>query len=133
MAANRRNNSTAIRLVPALKALFLCLLIGGSGVGYVWQKNQIHELGQQIKKREIVLEELRRLNKQRRDKLDELRSPPMLDARVKQLNLGLALPQQAQLVRLPEPVPNELAGKAVGSSPERLYAEHGYARPASPR
>ena len=133
MAGNRRNRSTAIRLVPALKALFLCLLIGGSGVGYVWQKNQIHELGQQIKKREIVLEELRRLNKQRRDKLDELRSPPMLDARVKQLNLGLALPQQAQIVRLPEPAPGELPAKAGDSSPQRLYAEHGYARQASPR
>ena len=133
MAGNRRNQSAAIRLVPALKALFLCLLIGGSGVGYVWQKNQIHELGRQIKKQEIALEELQRRNKQRRDKLDELRSPPRLDARIKQLNLGLVLPQQAQIVRLPEPMPTESAWRAARGLPERLYSDQRYAGQASPR
>lgn len=133
MARNRKNHSAAIRLVPALKAAFLCLLIGGSGVGYVWQKNQIHELGEQIKKREVTLEKLRRFNKERRDKLDELRSPPMLDARVKKLNLGLALPQQTQIVRLPEPSPGGAASNAAAVSPARLYAEQRYAKPSSAR
>jgi hypothetical protein len=45
MAKNRKNQSAAIRFGPALKALGLCLLIGGAAVGYVWQKNQIDQLG----------------------------------------------------------------------------------------
>ena len=53
MARNRKYQSAAIRFGPTLKALLLCLLIGGSGVGYVWQKDQIYQLGQQIRKREL--------------------------------------------------------------------------------
>jgi hypothetical protein len=41
MARNRKNQSAAMRFGPVLKALLLCLLIGGSGIGYVWQKDQI--------------------------------------------------------------------------------------------
>ena len=52
MAKNRKYESAAIRFGPALKAFLLCLLIGGSGVGYVWQKNQIYELGRQFKQQE---------------------------------------------------------------------------------
>ncbi|HEY2951789.1 MAG TPA: hypothetical protein VGK40_04350, partial [Verrucomicrobiae bacterium] len=63
MAKNRRTQSTAIRLVPALKAFFLCLLIGGAGVGYVWQKTQILELGRQITQREARLDQLQWENK----------------------------------------------------------------------
>ena len=54
MAKNRKNQSAAIRFGPALKAVFLCLLIAGSAVGYVWQKSQIYQLGQQIRQREIA-------------------------------------------------------------------------------
>jgi hypothetical protein len=104
MAKNRRYQSAAVRFEPALKALLLCLLIGGTGVGYVWQKNQIHDLGRQIKHAEIKLEDLRRQNKQRADHLAYLRSPRVLDARVKELNLGLIVPQPQQIVRLAEPL-----------------------------
>jgi len=45
MARNRKSQSAAIRFGPALKAFLLCLLIGGSGIGYVWQKDQIGRLG----------------------------------------------------------------------------------------
>ena len=45
MAKNRKNQAAEIRFGPALKASFLCLLIGGSAIGYVWQKNQIYRLG----------------------------------------------------------------------------------------
>ena len=60
MARNRKYQSAAIRFGPALKAFLLCLLIGGSAVGYVWQKNQIYQLGQQIKLREANLKFKRR-------------------------------------------------------------------------
>jgi cell division protein FtsL len=103
MARNRKSQSAAIRLGPALKAFVLCLLIGGSGVGYVWQKDQIYELGQQIKRRESRLAELREQNEKARKQLAELRSPARLEQRARELNLGLGPPQPSQVLRLVEP------------------------------
>jgi uncharacterized protein involved in exopolysaccharide biosynthesis len=107
MAKNRKNQSAAIRFGPALKALFLCLLIAGSAVGYVWQKSQIYQLGMQIKSCESRLSQLRGDNQKLSDQLAMLRSPVMLDQRVRALNLGLAPAQPMQVVRLPDsrPVP----------------------------
>ncbi len=102
MARNRKNQSAAVRFAPALKAFLLCLFIGGSGVGYVWYKNQISVLGQQIKERENRLTELQRKNKMSQAQLDSLCSPIALEARVKQLNLGLVAPPVSQIVRLVE-------------------------------
>jgi cell division protein FtsB len=103
MARNRKYQSAAIRFGPALKALLLCLLIGGSGVGYVWQKNQILQLGQQIKKRESWLEKLEDQNEKLRKQLGTMRGPQYLEKRIKELNLGLAPAQPAQVWRLTEP------------------------------
>jgi cell division protein FtsL len=101
MAKNRKNQSAAFRFGPALKALFLCLLIAGSAVGYVWQKSQIYQLGKQIHQMELRLTQLARDNKKLDDQLADLRSPVMLDQRAH--NLGLAPAQPMQVVRLPEP------------------------------
>jgi hypothetical protein len=119
MARNRKYQSAAIRFGPALKAILLCLFIGGSGIGYVWQKNQIDELGKQIKKREVRLSDLQRQNKSGRDKLAELGSPKWLDYQVRELRLGLGLPQQSQIRTLIEPP----AAPESTNATERLYAE----------
>src|ERR1043166_7637892 len=103
MARNRKYRSAAIRFGPALKAFLLCLLIGGSGVGYVWQKNQILQLGQQIKKREICVDKLQNENEKLRKQLGRLRSPQYLERRIKELNLGLAAVPPSQVWRLTEP------------------------------
>ncbi len=102
MARNRKNQSAAVRFAPALKALMLCLFIGGSGVGYVWYKNQVTILGRQIKEREIRLAELQRKNRKSRGQFDALCSPVVLEQKVKQLNLGLMAPPVSQIVRLVE-------------------------------
>ena len=103
MARNRKNQSAAIRFGPALKALFLCLLIAGSAVGYVWQKSQIYQLGQQIRQREVRLARLQNDDRKLSDQLSILRSPTMLDRRVRELNLGLLPAQPMQVLRLAEP------------------------------
>jgi cell division protein FtsB len=103
MARNRKYQSAAVRFAPALKAFLLCLLIGGTGVGYVWQKNQIYELGQQKLKRERRLAELRDQNEKLRKQLAMLCSPANLEARARELNLGLVAPQPSQIRRLVEP------------------------------
>ena len=119
MARNRKNQSAAVRLAPALKALLLCLLFGGSGVGYVWQKDQIQGLGKQIKQREIRLKSLVARTKDLQDQLDFLRSSRMLENRVKELNLGLIQPQPEQIWRLELSIP-------VRETEERQYSSAQY-------
>jgi hypothetical protein len=118
MAKNRKNQS--LKFGAAVQAGVLCLLIGGSGIGYVWQKNQIHALGRQIKERENRLVELRRQNKLRADQLTALIAPGALDARVRKLNLGLGQPPVSQIVRLVDVLPES----GFGSSQETKLAEH---------
>ena len=106
MAKNRRNLSAAIRFSPALKALFLCLLIAGLALGYVWQKSQIYQLGRQITTAESRLIQMRDDNQRSSDQLAVLRSPVMLDQRVRELSLGLVPSQPMQIYRLTEPSPS---------------------------
>ena len=102
MAKNRRNQSAAIRFAPALKALFLCLVMAGMAVGYVWQKSQIFQLGLQITSCEHRLAQLRDENRKLSDQLAVLNSPVMLDERVRALSLGLVPAQPTQIYRLVE-------------------------------
>lgn len=103
MARNRKTQSAGVRFGPALKALLLCLLLGGSGVGYVWQKDQIVRLGKQIKARETGLSALQEQNENLRKQLERMRSFQFLEAKIKELNLGLVPPPQSQIWQLPEP------------------------------
>src|SRR5215471_15935949 len=98
MSRNRKSQSAAIRFAPALKAFVLCLLLGGSGVGYVWQQDQITRLGKQQKARESRLRELQELNEDLRKKLETMRSPASLQRKIQDLNLGLVPAQPAQVV-----------------------------------
>ena len=122
MAKNRKNLSAAIRFGPALKALGLCLLIAGSAVGYVWQKSQIYQLGQQIRQREIRLKRLQDNNQKLSDQLSILLLPAMLDRRTRELNLGLAPAQPMQVFRVAEP--------ASASPDNRILTRQLAARPA---
>jgi cell division protein FtsB len=102
MSRNRKNQPISVRLAPAAAAVISCLFIGGSAMGYVWQKDRIHELGQQIKKHEQRLDVLRRQNHELARHLSILKSPSQLDARVRKLALGLVPPQPEQVLRLVE-------------------------------
>src|SRR5215471_3421773 len=105
MSRNRKSQSAAIRFGPALKAFVICLLIGGSGVGYVWQKEQIDKLGHELKRRENRLLALEQQNEALRRQLANMRSPKFLEMRIKEANLGLGPPQPSQILRLSEPIP----------------------------
>jgi cell division protein FtsB len=102
MSKNRKNQSAEIRFGPVLKVVLLCLLIGGSAIGYVWQKNQIDRLGMQIREREKSLAKVKRDNENLANQISFLHSPVMIDRRAKELNLGLAPAQPLQVVRLLE-------------------------------
>jgi uncharacterized protein HemX len=103
MAKNRKHQSAAIRFGPAVKAFLLCLLIGGSGVGYVWQKNQIDQLGREIRALEERRKRLAKQNSELESQKNLMRSPQYLEARAKDLKLGLVAPQPSAVWRLNEP------------------------------
>ena len=125
MSRQRKSLSPALRFVPAVKAAVLCAFIGGSAIGYVWQKNQILELGRRIKEKENRLAQLRQANQKLSRQLVTLRSPPYLDRRVRELNLNLGQPTQVQILRLVETTAGEapaakdllLAGRNGGPAP----------------
>jgi hypothetical protein len=101
MARNRKSQSAAIRFGPALKAVLLCLLIGGSGLGYVWQKDQILRLSQQYKAKERQLQLLVEQNAKLRQLLATWRSPLELQKRAPKL--GMFPTPASQFWVLPEP------------------------------
>lgn len=103
MAKNRKNQSAAIRFGPALKAVGLCLLLGGAAVGYVWQRSQIDLLGRKMTALELKLGQLRDQNKKLRDQMAILQSPARLQEKVQQLNLGLVPPSPRDVWRVAEP------------------------------
>lgn len=117
MAGNRKNQSAAVHFSTVLKVVLLCTVIGGSAIGYVWQKGEISRLGKQIVGKEKALDQLRRDNKSLADQLAVLHSPVMIDRRVKELNLGLGPVQPAQRIILTE---TRNAPSANNSQPRQL-------------
>ena len=130
MAKNRKNQLAAVRFGPALKAFLLCLFIGGSGVGYVWQKSQINLLGNKILEREKALAQKRDDNEKLRRQLAALHSPQYVELRIRELNLGLVQPQPNQIWRMVEPS----AGlpKFIAAPPNRQFAARQNNNPPMP-
>jgi hypothetical protein len=126
MSKNRKNQTAAIRFGPALKASFLCLLIAGLAIGYVWQKNEIKHLGRQIAEKEQQRDQLLKENRMMADQLATLRSPVMLDQRVRELKLGLAPAQPGQKVVRWDTVP---VGTVPGSPQQYASRPQGVITP----
>jgi cell division protein FtsB len=119
MGRNRKNGS-ATWLVPGAKAALICLLLGGSAIGYVYQKNQLIELGRQIQKSEQQLKALSDSNTRLHRSLLTLQSTVYLENRVRELRLPLAQPAQSQILTIME-IPAS-AQPAPKSQP--LFAEN---------
>ena len=102
MAKNRKNQPVTSQFGLALKVVLACIVIGGAAVGFVWQKNEIYRLGQQIRLHETKLLQLQADNKRLGEQIMILHSPVMLDRRAKELNLGLAPASPFQVVHLVE-------------------------------
>ena len=80
--------------------MLLCLFLGGTAMGYVWQKSQIHQIGTEVRKKEVRLELLKGDNEGWQQVRAEMRSTQNLYERVRKLGLGLAMPQPEQVLRL---------------------------------
>lgn len=122
LTKNRKAEPASVRFGPAIKAFLLCVLIGSTGVGYVWQRGQIDQLGKDITQREKRLADLQRDNRIRADRLAALLSPPQLEARVKMFNLNMAPAMESQKVRLVE-TPVNTAPNTLGEGTERMLVQ----------
>jgi hypothetical protein len=100
---NRRSQSGALRLVPALKTAVLVLFIATAAVGYVVEKNKLFQLSRQITGREARLEKLQWDNRLRQNQFGDLLLPQKLATRAREMQLGLSPAQQTQMVWLAEP------------------------------
>ncbi|MCG3147613.1 MAG: hypothetical protein PCFJNLEI_01053 [Verrucomicrobiae bacterium] len=103
MRSNRKREP--LRFGTVARSLLTCMSIGAIGVGYVWQKNQIYRLGDEIKKREATLLASEKRNTMLAAQLAQLKSPAWLEARCQHYGLGLVAPREAQTIRLLEPGP----------------------------
>ena len=114
------------------KSLVVCTCIAISGLGYVWQKNAIYRLGDEIKKRETALSSAHKRNLMLAAQMAHLESPAQLEAECQQYNLSLVAPKENQVVRLYEPgqewdmqmanapLPAQLPPRTGGSQPKTL-------------
>ena len=85
------------------RSLVVCVCVAVSGLGYVWQKNAIYRLGDEIKKREAALSSGQKRNMMLAAQLAHLESPAELEAKCQQYNLSLVAPKESQVVHLYEP------------------------------
>ena len=102
--------------MPAVQAALVCVLLGGSAIGYVYQKNKIIALGQRIQEREKYLAGLKSNTAKLKSSLVTLQSESSLVQRNRQLNLGLVQPAQSQILTIIE-VP---AVTATSGEPPRV-------------
>ena len=105
MSKNRNSQTASVRFGAVIRVCCLCLLVGASAIGFVWQKSEIGQLGKQISQREAKLRQLQVDNSRMTEAIGRLREPVMLDQRVRELNLGLVPAQPGQKIWLAEPAP----------------------------
>jgi len=120
MARNRRNQSGAFWLIPALKAGILCTMLGGSAVGFVMQKKELHDLGRSITRREKVLEKLKWENSLRAKNLAALQSSKSIIERVRAQKLPLSNPGAGQTIWLTEPARDERSPASMIAAPDTV-------------
>ncbi len=103
MQRNRKRES--LRGGVIAKSLLVCLYFAAVGLGYVWYKNQIYRLGDEVKRREADLLAIEKRNTVLAAQLAELRSPAHLEKQSQLYGLGLGAPREGQVVRFYEPGP----------------------------
>lgn len=127
MKRNRRRHATVLhRLAPLFKVVLACSFLGAASIGYVWQKEQIHQLTQIQKQKEEDLEGILQENQQLREQYYYMVSPGQLEERVRRMNLNLVQQKNHQIYTIQVPV---LAGQSKESPPFRTYASR-FIRPA---
>ncbi len=113
---NQRKTTAALRWRLLTRGATLAAIVGGAALGYVWQKNKIHQLGYEIRQREQDVKALRAKQDLLQAKLAEIKSPRALLDKCQAWKIGLVVPKQSQIVRVNEP-------KLHDAPPPILFAE----------
>jgi hypothetical protein len=100
-----------------------CFFVVAAGGGYLWNKSQIHTLGEQIRGYEARLDSAKRYRATLERNYATNCSPMYLEMLVKRMRLDIGPPQPDQIVKLPERAGNEqdeklLAGRAAPTPAE---------------
>ena len=103
MRQNRKKEP--LRLGTVAKSLIACVCVAVLGLLYVYGKNRINRLGDEIGKRETTMAAAEKRNTMLAAQLAQLKSPAVLEQRCQQYNLGLVAPKDTQVVRVYEPGP----------------------------
>jgi len=86
------------------KWLLVCAVIVTIGFRYISQTNAIQKLGDDIRQHEQRLDALRKRHVVLTDQVAGLKAPRVIDAKCRMWNLGLGVPRQSQIVRVPDPM-----------------------------
>ena len=124
MKRNRKREP--LRFGTVGRSLLICGAVAVMGLAYVWQKNQIYRLGDEVRKRELALAATEKRNTTLAAQLAALKSPAQLEARCRDYNLSLGAPRENQVVRLYEP------GPEWDALPQRQHAAPQPARATAP-
>ena len=111
-----RRNKSALKTKTVFTSIVICTAVCLAGIGYVWAKREVWTLYRDMKELETRLETLRKENDILQRTYAAMTSPLRLDARVRELNLGLSAPLTSQIVRM-QAEPSHLApSKTVARS-----------------
>lgn len=111
------NRPTSVNATTIAKVLALSLFLGGSGVGYVYQKAQNQGLVKQLAANEIKKYELMRKSETLRVRLAASTSRARLELLSRQFGLLLRMPEPGQVITLPEPKFERTAGINLANQP----------------
>ena len=113
---NQRKAAATFRWKLLSRGTALAVLLGGSALGYVWQKNKIYQLGYEIRQSEQEFKSLRAKQDLLQAQLSQVKSSRALLDKCAAWKLGLTQPKQSQIVRLNEPTLHD-------APPPILFAE----------
>jgi len=97
------NKSNAVNATTVAKVLALSLFLGGSGVGYVYQKGQIHGLIKQRDANDLKIYDLSRRSDTLKVRMAGVTARAQLELAGRQFQLDLRMPEPGQVITLPEP------------------------------
>ena len=125
----RRNRKREyLRFGTVTKSLVACGCVAIVGLCYVWQKNAIYRLGDDIKRREAALSSAQKRNTMLAAQLAHWQSPAELESRCQQYSLNLVAPRESQVVRLYEPGKEwdlQMANAPLPTQPQTWPQSHG--------
>ena len=81
MSANKRRHANAVPIASFVTWVVMAVFVCGSGVGYVWCKNQLHTTGGRIKALEREFVDLRNKNEVSRAHIAQLSSTKAIQDR----------------------------------------------------